>query len=180
MREIPLTRGHVALVDDEDYEALAAFKWRCMGTGHPYACRDTSRVLGPRRLIQMHRVILSAPDGVLVDHVSGNGLDNRRANLRLANHSQNRINSPRRDGTSIFRGVSWHVCRQTWQATIGVDGKKHFLGVHPSEMAAALAYDDAARRLHGEFARLNFPDGSTLPGKDAVREGHASIQGGPR
>lgn len=153
-REIPLTKGLVALVDDEDYETLAASTW-CVRGNPPYASRHIQ--LGYRRYGQetMHRAIMGATDGQHVDHINGDTLDNRRANLRLCTHYQNMCNRRPNAGRK-FKGVYRHG--KGWRVTIQAEGQKVCIGTFPSEEIAARAYDEAARQLHGEFARLNFPE----------------------
>lgn len=150
---IPLTRGLVALVDADDAVVLSAYRWHAIEAkpGLWYAAR---RARG--RYIYMHREVLGHPDG-LVDHRNGDGLDNRRANLRLANHALNNCNTRKRAGTtSRYKGVSRH--RGAWRARITPPGgQQATLGRFESEAEAALAYDAAARRLFGRWARLNFP-----------------------
>lgn len=162
MKEIPLTKGYTAIVDDEDYERFGGFKW-CASKGVAdrtyYAVRATTGPHPTRKTIRLHRAILGAPAGTQVDHVNRDGLDNRRANLRLATRSQNRANSEKRiDGlASRFKGVCWERSRGRWMARIGVDGRKRHLGYFDDEEQAARAYDRAARAQWGEFARPNFP-----------------------
>lgn len=146
-REIPLTKGYVTVVDDEDYAELAKFSWSVVGTRHIYACRF--------RNIRMHRVILNAPPGIIADHIDGDTLNNQRSNLRLATLSQNQRNAMGRTGTSRFKGVSWHASTGRWRADIKGDGPSVALGEFDREEEAALAYDEAAVRLHGQFARTN-------------------------
>jgi len=106
----------------------------------------------------MHRVIL--PDAEEVDHINGNGLDNRRANLRPATGIENRRNRRRsRKNTSGYAGVSWDKVNRKWYAYITADGRMRALGRFDTAEEAALARDRAALELHGEFARLNFPAG---------------------
>ena len=158
---IPLSRGLVTLVDAEDYEALARHKW-CVST-YGYAIRNRSRKQG-RGIVWMHREILKAPPGLSVDHVSMDKLDNRKANLRLVTHQQNHFNVlPRKNTSSCYKGVYWESARSKWcaQATIQRGDKQHhlFIGRYDTEIEAAVAYDNLARVLHGEHARLNFPNG---------------------
>jgi hypothetical protein len=156
MKEIHLTKGQVALVDDEDYDALARLKWharwdKCAQTF--YAARS---VHGPGRkctTVRMHRQLLGAAPGTMVDHRNHNGLDNRRANLRLCTRAENARNRIKRLGRSRFKGVVWNV--NAWQASITRDGKVFNLGRFAHEDEAAAAYDLAARELHGEFALAN-------------------------
>lgn len=153
-REIPLTRGYVALVDAEDYEWISAHRWYAhVGeNGHVYAMRGG----GGSSEVRMHREIVGAEKHQLVDHRSGDTLDNRRSNLRTCNRSENAWNrAASRGSSSGFKGVSRHGRR--WRAQIYVNGHRHSLGVFSEPEDAASAYDAAARDLHGEFARLNLP-----------------------
>ena len=162
MREVPLTNGMVALVDDEDYARVSAHRWAYNPKGRGYAqCR-----IGGRRnpkYVQMHRCILDAPVGFQVDHINGNGLDNRRSNLRLASRSQNQQNTlAKTGGTSKYKGVHFDNEKQRFRARIRKGGVEIRLGRHSTEEEAALAYDAAARKVFGRFARLNFPQPGEL------------------
>lgn len=152
-REIPLTRGAVALVDDEDYERVACHRWYC--EPHGYAARKD----GDRK-VYMHRFVFDDPSVAQVDHINGDRLDNRRANLRAASSANNQRNRKKiyREQTSRFKGISFHPRTGTWFAYITVEGKRHSLGYHHDEIRAARIYDRAALHFFGEFARLNFPD----------------------
>jgi hypothetical protein len=103
----------------------------------------------------MHRLFAGAP-GMDVDHINGNGLDNRRCNLRPATRSQNNMNRAKRRGVSKFKGVS--PKRGKWRAYLKTGKKQHNLGVFESEYDAARAYDVKAKEMFGEFARVNFPE----------------------
>jgi hypothetical protein len=158
MKEITLTHGKTALVDDADFEHLSQFKWHAAKEGNIwYAVRTASRREG-RSSVRMHRLIIGAKPGTRVDHMDCNGLNNQRHNLRLCTHQQNLCNRPATNAnTSGFKGVSWYKRYQKWEANIAVNGKKRRIGYFDSLVKAACAYDDAARELHGEFARVNFP-----------------------
>lgn len=164
MKRIPLSKGFVALVDDRDYVRLARYEWYASGytlrSGLVKwrAVRNIRRPDGKKRLQYMHREIMGAPPGVDVDHKRGDGLDNRRRNLRLATRSQNNQNqrNGRRHKSSRFKGVSWDGRDGRWHAYITPPGgRRKSLGYFGGEAAAARAYDEAARRLFGEFAAPN-------------------------
>lgn len=156
-REIPLSQGGVAIVDAADYDAVIAFTWRELKRNHTfYVTRPVRKTDGGWTAQFLHTFLTGLP---LVDHRNGNGLDNRRANLREATHAENMRNrGPLSTNTSGFKGVSPDKTRGKWRAQIQVDGKVYRLGCYATAEAAALAYDVAAVELHGEFAWLNFPD----------------------
>ena len=157
MKHIPLGRtGLTALVDDDDYDRLIGMgNWTVVRAATTtYACRqyrdpDTGRLTS----VQMHQVVAGY---TFVDHVNGDGLDNRRTNLRPADHSLNGAN--RRLGsnnTSGYKGVSRHKTR--WQAVLRAKGQRYYLGSYATAEQAARAYDAAAAEHFGPYARLNFP-----------------------
>lgn len=155
MKTIPLGKGMNALVDDEDYALLAKHKW-CMHS-QGYARRQGPvDEFGRQSILLMHRVILAAPRGTQVDHINGNRLDNRKDNLRLATNAQNGANQKRssRNKTGA-KGVYFHKQRGKYCAMIGHNGKHRHLGLFPDIAAASAAYDEAARRAFGEFAKTN-------------------------
>lgn len=154
-KSIPLTQGKVALVDDQDYERVSAFKWHFI---KGYAARN-GRVEARRKYIYMHREILDVPDGIEVDHRNRNGVDNRRCNLRIATSSQNKMNEgKRKDNASGYRGVYLHHASGKWVAGIQVNKRRFHLGYFDSAEQAARAYDRAAYDLCGDFAATNFQD----------------------
>jgi len=154
VKEIALTKGYVAIVDDEDFDLVKGLTWCCSLSGltlnYPYAITTVEC-----RRVRMHRLIagLEPGDKRVVDHINGDTLDNRRKNLRIVTSQQNSWNSraPRgRKKDSRFKGVQ--KARNKWRATIWQNGRKYHLGVFHSERAAALAYKRAARKLRGEYA----------------------------
>lgn len=157
-KEISLTKGMVALVDNEDYPYLAKLNWFAQSNGLQWYARRNSQYINKKRhIVHMHRVIMEAPPWMLVDHLDGNGLNNTRENLRLCTHQGNSRNGRKRNiNTSGYKGVSWHKVTQKWMARIGVDGRSIHLGLHDTATEAALAYDVAALKYHGEFACVNF------------------------
>lgn len=159
MKEIQLTHGKVAIVDDDDFSELSKFKWRTQkGYKTLYAVR-WGRDNGSQHMVFMHRVILNAPDGMEVDHKDGNGLNNMRENIRVASHAQNQANMSKHvDNKSGYKGVAWHRQNGKWRAEIRVKDQRIHLGLFDDPSDAACAYDDAAREMLGEFARLNFPE----------------------
>jgi hypothetical protein len=160
-RRIYLGEGEWTILDQQDYYKLSKFKWYLKGSfGKFYVARNYKYDSRQTKTVSMHREIMKAPEGLLVDHRNGDGLDNRRANLRLATQSENAYNR-RKNGTkttSPFRGVFFRKRRGRWIATIHCHRKMIWLGTFDSEIAAAKAYDGAAKKYHGEFARLNFPE----------------------
>jgi hypothetical protein len=159
VKEIALNNGKVAIVDDADYEWLKQRTWHARKGRDSktfYAGTNTSRKEPPRKLLLMHRVIVGAEPGQQVDHIDGNGLNNCRNNLRFCTNTENQYNKPMPvNNTSGYKGVSMHKHSKKWRATIGHSGKHKHIGYFDSPEEAARAYDDAALRQFGEFARLN-------------------------
>lgn len=162
MKEIPLTQNKVALVDDEDYDRLAQFKWSAENHGHTFYASRATTINGKRIHIRMHREILGFihGDGTLGDHKNRNGLDCRRDNLRPATKQLNGHNgNMKKANTSGYRGVSF--CKQTgkWLSRIRLGGQRRNLGRYVDKITAAVAYDEAAFHHYGKDAVLNFPKG---------------------
>lgn len=153
-KEIPLTQGKVAIVDDHQYERVSQFKWNAQRKkgGKWYAGGHVNGVK-----VYLHRFLTNAPAGMEVDHKNGNGLDCTDNNMRICTRTQNTHNSKKRsDNTSGYIGVSWSGNRKKWVAQIQVNNKSKWLGYFKNVIDAALTYDAAVRELHGDFAKPNF------------------------
>lgn len=151
MKEIPLTQGKVAIVDDSDYEYLSQFNWRYH---HGYAARTTSRKSPKRTTVLMHRDIVRTEKEV--DHINGNKLDNTRSNLREATRTENCRNIGKHSaGSNMYKGVHMDSRRGKWRARIHCNNKTHWLGYFDNPHDAARMYNFWALDLYGDFARLN-------------------------
>ncbi len=162
MKLIPLTQGKHAIVDDEDYEWVSRFKWYLFAyirnRNLCYAVRNGLVSRGEKRgMISLHRSILVASPGEVVDHINGNTLDDRRSNLRKTDKTGNNRNRMKTPSSSRFKGASWHKPTERWRSSITLKNKTIHLGMFDSEEQAALCYDAKARELFGQFAALNFP-----------------------
>lgn len=161
--KIPLTKGQVAIVDDEDHERVSSLKWYAhKAYSKWYALHSVyRRGTTCEHLTMQNFVTGEVPAGHYVDHINGDGLDNRKCNLRIANKSQNKANAKKqiwvsgKPTTSKYKGVYWNKRISKWNASIKVNYKKIFIGHYHDEIKAALAYNKAAIENFGEFANLN-------------------------
>jgi hypothetical protein len=162
MKKIPLTQGKFALVDDSDFKWLNQWKWFALKTRHTYyAARSLHMSSGTTRPIYMHREITKPLGGLMVDHISRDGLDNRKCNLRQATGTQNQANRGRiKNSKSGYKGVTWNKIHNKWHTKIGHKGKTIWIGRFSCLIKAARAYDIAAIKYYGDFAGLNFPEKS--------------------
>ena len=151
---VPLTRGHTAIIDAADVPLVEGFNWSALVLSrHVYAYRQ-SRAGCSLVTTYMHRLLASPSDGLLVDHIDCNSLNNRRSNLRLVSKAQNQLNVRlRATSKSGAKGVSWCSTRNAWEARIALNGQGRFLGYYSSVADAAAAYAKASADLHGEFGR---------------------------
>jgi hypothetical protein len=164
MRIINLTRGKRAFIDDEDFALVSKYKWRAIQPRkNTWYALTSVKIAGKKIAILMHRLILNAPKGVLVDHQDFCGLNNQRFNLRLASRRQNSLYRRKRSTwrnnrktSSKFIGVHFDKWHKAWKCQINVNGKQRWLGYFRSEQEAAKVYDTAARKFNGEFAIFNF------------------------
>jgi hypothetical protein len=162
---IPLNHEQFAIVDEEDFEAVSALSWfHYPDDKTSYAVRKIKKPGGTSCSLAMHTYIfmiqgIQIPPRHSVDHINGNGLDNRRANLRIVTIQQNALNRKLTiANTSGYRGVMWHKKSKRWRATLFTNGKLHHIGAFKDKIEAAKARDAKAKELHGEFAVLNFPE----------------------
>lgn len=153
-REIKISDGSYVLIDEDDYERVGKWKWSANGNG--YAVRNERYAPKKYRKQYLHRFIIGAKKGQIVDHINGNTLDNRKSNLRICDLKGNARNSRGKGGRySKYKGVTLDKVSRKWVAQIGVDGKNINLGQFETELEAAKTYNEAALKLHGDFAYIN-------------------------
>jgi hypothetical protein len=161
--EIPLSgkhgKGKVVIVSPCDYAILKPFKWwvKFSGVNRQQAYIKTSfRVNGKQRYISIHRMIMNPKIDQEVDHINGNGLDNRRENLRVCTTAENvRNSSKRKDSTHQYKGTVFVKNRNRWRSRIQVNGKRYWSGYFKTEIEAAKRFDEMAKKYHGEYVKLN-------------------------
>ena len=167
MKHINLTQNEKTIIDDEDYDFISQYRWHAH---NGYADRKIRNFRNEEKVQHMHREIMRRQlqrdlmQVEEVDHINGNTFDNRRCNLRIATRLQNCANRTKqktykgKKTTSKYKGVSWHRVTQKWRADIRVQTKRLWLGIFEDEIEAAQAYDQAAKKYFGEFAKLNFKE----------------------
>jgi hypothetical protein len=156
---LALSRGYWSWIDEADYPRLSRFNWHINDKKNGPSCKSglyaQTSVAGYGKL-SLHTLIMDTPPGMVVDHINGDGLDNRRDNLRIVTPEQNHLNkSKRKYASSKFKGVHWDSTRGGWLVKIKRQGAETYLGFFDSETEAALAYNEGAKMIHGEYARLN-------------------------
>ena len=149
-------------MDDEDFEYLNQWTWYVRRDRNRFYATGYSKSSDQKYVrIDMHRAVLrlTTGDGIRIDHINGNGLDNRKENLRIASRAENGMNRGKFAKTSSrYKGVRWHKCEAKWNAQIKSKGRYIYLGSYSNEEDAARAYDKAATEHFGSFARLNFSE----------------------
>ena len=154
LAHVPLTRGYEAVIDASDVPLVDGFNWYARPHRKTvYALRNDYSGESPKTVF-LHRVIAKTPDGLQTDHIDGNGLNNRRSNLRHASVNENQFNRPAYKTNKIgLKGVSWLKVAGKWAAQIQAHGKKHHLGRFDCPKQAHRAYVAASKKLHGSFSR---------------------------
>ena len=158
MKQIELSQGKVALVDDADYESLNQFNWQAIKaySRDVYYAIKTEKENGKWRTISMHRVIMNAPNGMDIDHKDTDGLNNQRYNLRLCTRSQNSLNRKKRVvASSKYKNVHFSQTHQRWIVRVSKNGTYKSIGVFKTELEAGIIANITMRRYHGKFARPN-------------------------
>ena len=154
MKQIELTQGQYAIVDDDDFDEINQYNW-CFNQG--YAVRNVKVSKGKYNSQYMHRFVTNCSDDMDVDHINHDKLDNRKSNLRVCSTSENMRNQQIRTvaKTSVYKGVTFNKQAGKWMAQIVLDGKRKYLGYFTNETDAAIAYNNAAIEFFGEFALIN-------------------------
>lgn len=159
---IPLSLGKFSIVDIDDYQWIVnwPYKWRCVSQKYTnYADTHCGYFNGKEVRISLHRMIMCVPDGMQVDHVNGDGLDNRRCNLRICTARQNCQNRTKNTKySSKYKGAVWREQTKRWRCLMRINGKMTEIGTFKTELEAAKAYNEAAIKYFGEYARLNIID----------------------
>lgn len=172
MVEVTLCDGTTMRINEEDIWIFELYPWHS-------STRDYIRWQSgsePRRVEHIHRLITNCPDGMDVDHINNDPTDNTRANLRIVTRRQNalRAGPHANKASSRYKGVFFREKEHRWTVSMRINGRYKYIGCFKDEEAAAHAYDDAARKYHGEFAYLNFPDHNdelqNMPVKSARRQ----------
>lgn len=159
MKEIELSRGMKSVIDDDDFERVSKFKWYAR-TNNGSKFYAAASIPGTKsKKMYLHRFIMDAPKGLQVDHINGDTLDNRKENLRICTIQENLRNKKgkREYKGAIYAGKGRNL-KKPWSARISFEGRNLYLGHYETAEEAARAYDEAAKKYYGEFAKLNFTE----------------------
>lgn len=150
---IPLSQGKFAIVDEDNFDALSEHNWMY---SHGYAKRNFVKENGKKTTIYLHRVILGAEKGQIVDHKNGNPLDNRKTNIRICSQSENLFNKRiQSNNKSGYKGVAWNKEKKKWQAQARFCGKRYSIGYFQTKEEAAKAYNNTIIKISSEFSKPN-------------------------
>jgi hypothetical protein len=160
MKEIQLTQGQVAIVDDWRFDELNRYKWYAKWDSSTQSFRAMHAFRlesGKQKVVFMHSYIMCTPSGMVTDHINRDALDNREENLRICTNQQNLCNRPKQvNNTSGYKGVYYYKSSGKWRAQITIDRKRTGIGYFNTAIEAAQAYDRVAKEQYGDFAFLNF------------------------
>lgn len=157
MKTIKLTQGQIALIDDEMYDRVSYFKWYATKGTNTFYAKTSIKLSNDKWIeIRMHQLVTNFTH-TMVDHKDGDGLNNQRENLRLANRSENQWNRKKTSKTSSsnYKGVCWNKTSNNWISTIRINNKLKYLGSFDTERDAAIAYNNAAINMFSKYAKLN-------------------------
>lgn len=169
--DISLTQGKQAIIDDADADLVVVYRWHAVRIHNIWYAASRTKGPGGGKRLYMHRLVMGvAGEKAEVDHISGDGLDNRRANLRLVSHAENLAKAHRPLPRSGLRGVWFHERKKRWYARLTAHGRSVYLGCYGDALSAARAYDAYAYEVFGPCAFLNFPPVPSSP----VEQGEGS------
>lgn len=150
-KKVPLKNGHFAIVDDEDYELVSRYRWHLLPSPNAPGGYAVTKM-------RLHRLILEVPPDMVVDHINGDPLDNRKCNLRICTNAQNQQNTGSRGGSSRHKGVSFNRKSGKWLGCFLFEGRRYYCGLWDTEDDAAKAVDKKRGEVCGTFASKNLDD----------------------
>jgi hypothetical protein len=171
MKEIQLSQGKVALVDDDDFGVLNQYVWSAYKDCHTFYAVGRFKIRGNRKMVKMHHIIIGHPlPGYVCDHIDGNGLNNQRHNLRFLTYRESCLNRRNVSRMSKYPGVVWMNKQKKWASQLWIKGKHKYLGLYSTEEDAFIAYMTIVKKENPQFNtnfRIFDPDGiDALPFKE--------------